>query len=199
MSVTDWIRYVMALMVVVFTPGAFLYWFVIHPFAPFWRRVGAGPALTAGLSVLIATAWAMWTVRHTLMAVDFGGSLLTAVPGTVLLVAAVAMRRVVSRQLKMSTLMGLPELAPDRYESRLIDQGIYARVRHPRYAQVLLAVAGYALVSNYLAAYGVLAFILITFAVLIPLEERELVRRFGPAYEDYRRRVPALLPRWPGR
>jgi protein-S-isoprenylcysteine O-methyltransferase Ste14 len=27
------------------------------------------------------------------------------------------------------------------------------------------------------------------------MEERELVRRFGPEYEEYRRRVPALIPR----
>lgn len=196
MTITDGVRYVLALLVVVFTPGAFLYWIVIHPFVSFWRRAGHRLALAAAFSVLIATTWAMWAVRHPLLAVDFGANLLTAVPGVVLLAAAVAMRRVVSRQLKASTLMGLPELAPERYESRLLDEGIYARVRHPRYAQVLIAVAGYALISNYLAAYGVLAFVLLMFAVLIPLEERELVRRFGPAYEDYRRRVPALVPRW---
>jgi methanethiol S-methyltransferase len=28
----------------------------------------------------------------------------------------------------------------------------------------------------------------------VRLEERDLVRRFGAAYEAYRRRVPALLP-----
>jgi protein-S-isoprenylcysteine O-methyltransferase Ste14 len=31
--------------------------------------------------------------------------------------------------------------------------------------------------------------------VLIPMEERELAERFGPAYEEYRRRVPAIFPR----
>ena len=28
----------------------------------------------------------------------------------------------------------------------------------------------------------------------LPLEERDLRRQFGAAYDDYRRRVPALIP-----
>jgi protein-S-isoprenylcysteine O-methyltransferase Ste14 len=196
MTVTDWIRYALAVLVVVFTPGAFLYWFVIHPFVRFWRRAGHRLALAAAFTVLIATSWWLWTVRHTLLTIDLGGSVLTAIPGIALLIASGVLRRAVSRQLKMPVLLGLPELAPERFESRLLEQGIYARVRHPRYAQVLLGLAGYALICNYLAAYGVLLFVLVAFCVLIPLEERELTVRFGPAYEDYRRRVPALVPRW---
>ncbi len=42
-----------------------------------------------------------------------------------------------------------------------------------------------AMLSGGLTLYIVLA---------IPLEERDLLRRFGSAYEDYRRRVPAFIP-----
>jgi protein-S-isoprenylcysteine O-methyltransferase Ste14 len=31
---------------------------------------------------------------------------------------------------------------------------------------------------------------------MVMAEERDLVIRFGQAYEDYRRRTPAFIPRW---
>jgi protein-S-isoprenylcysteine O-methyltransferase Ste14 len=196
MSPVDWIRYVLASMVVILTPGAVLYWFAVHPFAPFWRRVGHWWGLGAACLTCGVTTWALWRVRHALLAADLGANVVTATIGLGLLVLAVAMRRAVSRQLSLSTLAGLPELAPERYRVGVLDQGIYARIRHPRYLQVMLAMAGYALISNYLAAYAVVAILLVLFAVLIPMEEHELCARLGPDYEAYRRRVPALLPRW---
>ncbi len=36
----DTARYWLALILVVSFPPAFLYWFVIHPFADFWRQLG---------------------------------------------------------------------------------------------------------------------------------------------------------------
>jgi len=68
-------------------------------------------------------------------------------------------------------------------------------VRHPRYLEILVGFLGWALFCNYLAAYLVWAFLVVALLILIPMEERELVQRFGPAYEEYRRRVPALIPR----
>ena len=34
----DQVRYVVAVLLVVFTPPAMLFWFVVHPFTGFWRR-----------------------------------------------------------------------------------------------------------------------------------------------------------------
>jgi len=60
----------------------------------------------------------------------------------------------------------------------------------------VIAVAGWALLSNHLAAYAAVVVVIAALAVIIPIEERELVARFGAEYEAYRRRVPALIPRW---
>jgi protein-S-isoprenylcysteine O-methyltransferase Ste14 len=70
---------------------------------------------------------------------------------------------------------------------------LYGLVRHPLYAGWMIAFwatptmsAGHLLLAAFLTAYMLAA---------IPVEERDLVDLFGEQYEDYRRRVPALLPR----
>ncbi len=97
--------------------------------------------------------------------------------------------------------LGLEQLfAPPRMaEARLVTGGLYRWMRHPLYA------AGLALIwltpvmtVNILALnIGLTAYILIG----IHYEENKLLKEFGPAYAEYRRHTPALIPglKLPGR
>jgi protein-S-isoprenylcysteine O-methyltransferase Ste14 len=114
-----------------------------------------------------------------------------------LVLAAIALRAV-RRQLGVRVQMGIPELDP-RAEQRLLTEGIYARVRHPRYLEMLLALLGFALVANYLAGYVVLAASALILHAVVLLEERELAERFGPAWDAYAARVPRYVPALRGR
>jgi protein-S-isoprenylcysteine O-methyltransferase Ste14 len=49
--------------------------------------------------------------------------------------------------------------------------------------------------SGLIVCYGLTAFAVVTGAVMIWLEDNELQHRFGEEFHEYRRRVPALLPR----
>jgi protein-S-isoprenylcysteine O-methyltransferase Ste14 len=195
MSTFDSVRYYMALVLLVSGPGSALSWFPIHPFAAFWRRVGLGWAYTVGFGTYVAAGVVGWIFRAPLLSIDFGAEPVTIGAGVVLMVVSAVMRRIWHRQLSIKTLFGLPELAPDRHPGKILTQGAYAWVRHPRYLEVLVGFLGWALFCNYLAAYLVWAFLVVALLILIPMEERELVQRFGPAYEEYRRKVPALVPR----
>jgi protein-S-isoprenylcysteine O-methyltransferase Ste14 len=70
--------------------------------------------------------------------------------------------------------------------------GPYRLVRHPLYAGWFLAfwMTPTMTVAHLVFAIATSAYIL----VAIQLEERDLVREFGDSYEDYRRRVPMLVP-----
>jgi protein-S-isoprenylcysteine O-methyltransferase Ste14 len=81
----------------------------------------------------------------------------------------------------------------------LLTDGIYARMRHPRYVEVVLGTLVYCLIANYVGAYIVLGASVPVLYVVALLEERELRRRFGAAYEAYARRVPRFVPRPGGR
>jgi protein-S-isoprenylcysteine O-methyltransferase Ste14 len=94
------------------------------------------------------------------------------------------------------TILGLPELAPDKCPQQLITTGIYATIRHPRYVQIYLGFLGSALIANYLALYLIVALWLPGIYVIVLLEEKELRDRFDAAYDDYCRRVPRFIPRF---
>ena len=70
--------------------------------------------------------------------------------------------------------------------------GVYRWVRHPLMVTTLLFLwAQPTMLPELLLLNGGLTLYIL---IAIHLEERELVRKFGQAYEDYRRRVPALVP-----
>lgn len=75
-------------------------------------------------------------------------------------------------------------------EAELVTSGAYARVRHPIYAGLVLALTGYALAwSNWTLALALGLVSLQYFRAKARAEEAWLIRRF-PAYERYMRQVP---------
>lgn len=77
-------------------------------------------------------------------------------------------------------------------DQQVIQTGLYALVRHPFYAGMLLVYVGAALwLGSYAAAIGSLGFLVMTLARIV-IEERFL-RANLPAYASYSRRVRAKL------
>ena len=191
----DSVRYFVALIMVITITPALAFWLVVHPFFRFWRRLG--PVWTLSLvwgSVAVGMA-ALFQVREPLLATEFGTQYPLIVLGVLCIVVASVGRVKLSRQLTARIAAGLPELAPERYPQRLLTEGVYARIRHPRYAQFLLVLLGYALFANYLALYVVFALWVGAAYLIVLFEERELRDRFGEEYVEYCRRVPRFLPR----
>jgi protein-S-isoprenylcysteine O-methyltransferase Ste14 len=80
---------------------------------------------------------------------------------------------------------------------RFVTPGPYRMVRHPLYVGWLFAFWATPIMT---AAH--LLFALVTTAyilIAIQLEERDLMKAHGADYENYRRRVPMLIPRLFGR
>jgi len=79
-------------------------------------------------------------------------------------------------------------------DHRIVETGPYRLVRHPIYTGVLTAVLGAVLARGSLA--GLVAFVLIAagLARKIVAEEALLRSHFGAAYDDYRKKVAAIIP-----
>jgi methanethiol S-methyltransferase len=82
------------------------------------------------------------------------------------------------------------EAAP--VEDVLLIRGPYRFVRHPLMACLLVVLWAQPVMSPMLTLLSGGLTVYIGLGVI--LEERDLLRRFGPSYADYLRRVPALIP-----
>jgi protein-S-isoprenylcysteine O-methyltransferase Ste14 len=78
----------------------------------------------------------------------------------------------------------------------LATDGAYRFVRHPLYTGNILLVVGFALAgSRWWGVPLALLFFWFYYPTAIEYEDRKLRRIFGPAWEQWAARTPALLPR----
>jgi protein-S-isoprenylcysteine O-methyltransferase Ste14 len=191
----DTFRHVLTLLMLMFMPGAVLFWFLVHPFIRFWRRLGLRRALAIYYTLMVAFVAGVFLLRKTLLAVDFGTNPVLIAVAVPMLAASIVLRRKISRHLRFSTLGGLPELAPESHPQPLLTEGIYSRIRHPRYVEALLVMASLALIANNLASYVNWIIGIPSVLLIVRIEEHELRDRFGAEYEAYCARVPRFVPR----
>ena len=188
------VAYVVALVTVMAVPAAGVVWLLVHPLIRRWRRVGpVGTYLVVGAAV-VGVMCGIYLARDPLLSVHFGVRAPFVCVGAVLFVTGSWIRVRVRRQLAPSVVLGLPEISP-AVSGRLVTKGIYSRMRHPRYVGVGLGVAAMAFFTNYLALYLLAAAYVPMIYLIVLLEERELVGRFGAAYLEYCETVPRFFPR----
>ena len=152
---------------------------------PLGSRLTHMAPLIAGVFLLL------WPVRTgVLFERTWPGSYFTFWTGTVLVAYglgfAIWARRVLGRNWS-----GLVTLKEDH---QLIQEGPYRWVRHPIYTGLLLAFLGSAIAIG--EWRGILAFVLAfaAFDIKRRIEERWMKEVFGTSYEQYQKRVRALIP-----
>jgi len=77
----------------------------------------------------------------------------------------------------------------------IVTTGVYSVVRHPQYLGGLLAHAGISFLLS--AGYSLLLtpLTVVLIYLISKKEEEELIKEFGKEYEDYKKKVPMLIPR----
>ena len=168
-----------------------LYWFVLHPAKNFWstRR---NAAYIVGLSA----SWLPVTIALVAYHEQFfrpDWPPLWRIPVALALIGIeIALFWSVKRDLGAARLVGATELSGG---GTIEQSGIYARIRHPRYAGSFLAIVGACLVAATRTTWIVATVWTLLTRIAIALEERELRSRFGASYKDYCAKVPRFIPR----
>lgn len=188
------VRYYLSLAMWITLPAALVFWVVVHPLARFWRRLGPTTTYVVLFFVLAPIGYLCWLWREPVLAPRYPPRLAFVIVGVLLYLLAAVIEIKCRRHLKTRILVGVPELSAED-PGRLLTEGIYAYTRNPRYLDLIIAVIGFALITNYRVMHWLALLCIPGLYVVILLEERELRQRFGEAYEDYLRRVPRLVPR----
>jgi protein-S-isoprenylcysteine O-methyltransferase Ste14 len=173
------------------------FWLVIHPRAGQWRE---RHRLRKPVYKILVPMWmGMWVA---LFVLTYPGrhivlyqSVETGIGGVVFIAAGLFLYSRARRGFSPLQLSGHHELEPDRHEQKLVVDGIRRHVRHPIYLGHLCEMIGWSLGTGMLVCWMLTAFAVITGAIMIRTEERELVERFGESYREYQKRVPAIIPR----
>jgi protein-S-isoprenylcysteine O-methyltransferase Ste14 len=191
----DRVRYALAVLCVITLPPGVLFWFVIHPWARWWRRLGPVRTYLIVLPGVLALGVLLLRIRVWLVGADLGMNWSLIVIGVVLYGVSTWIALQHWRHLSIATMIGIPEVSPTgQRNDKLLKEGIYRVVRHPRYLSAGIAVIAVALFVDYLGVYLLILLLCPVGYVMLVLEERELLDRFGEEYRQYQREVPQLLP-----
>jgi protein-S-isoprenylcysteine O-methyltransferase Ste14 len=191
----DTARYWMAVFAIISVAPAILYWYIVHPFIYVWRKVGKTITFSLLAVMFLGVGYLCWLNRELLLGADLGTVRWLWAPAIVCYGFAAWIQVRIKKHLTFRILAGVPELEADGKGGTLLDEGLYARVRHPRYVAIILGIVAWALFTNYVGMYALIGVSVLALAGIAWMEERELLRRFGQDYADYRRRVPMFIPR----
>ncbi|MGA3211898.1 MAG: isoprenylcysteine carboxylmethyltransferase family protein [Terriglobales bacterium] len=169
------------------------YWLIVHSRAQRWAAQGGRRLANIGplwmlLWVVAAAATRPWRL------VRWYSASWTWIPGVILIFGGLAIYRYAKQEFSTDQLLGRSELEPKKHKQSLRTSGIRAHVRHPYYLAHLCELAGWSIGSGLVVVYGLTAFAVVTGCLMIALEERELLARFGDDYRRYQARSAAMFP-----
>src|SRR5947209_4610528 len=167
-----------------------LFWFAIHPLVQRWRRMRRSPyriLLPLWLAVMAVLGVVTWPWRSALL-YSVPWTRVIALPFVFLALKIYAR---ILPEFGVTNFTGETELRPEQHQQKLIITGLYAHMRHPIYLAHLCMFCGWTILSGLSINFVLLGIsVLVTFPLMIVMEEKELVKRLGQAYREHQRTVP---------
>ena len=142
-----------------------------------------------------SAACLIFLLRQTILSHQLDFSPVLNVAGLLLLAAGTMLHIWTAALLSFPGIVGIHEISEPQ-KSSLVEKGPFAVVRHPTYLAHTMMFLSVFLFTGF-PAIGILTLVdfIVVGSLVIPLEERELLQRFGMPYREYMKRVPRLVPR----
>jgi protein-S-isoprenylcysteine O-methyltransferase Ste14 len=184
----------LAFMTIALWPVIPLFWIPVHGLSRIFKKLGL-LTYVVPLFTWLPLAYLIFRNRELLLSwkIDIPIGLRTL--GFILSVIGTSLHVWTGKLLGLWGLIGLPEISK-RIEGNIVTKGPFSVVRHPTYLAHTLMFSGVFLITGAVTV-GIITFIdfLLVYALIIPLEEKELLNRFGKDYNLYKQKVPKLFPR----
>lgn len=183
----------LAFITIILWPVTPLFWIPIHGAPEFFKKLGILTYIMP-LIAWLSLAYIIYQNRIFLLQFKIELPVLLNISGILLLVFGTLLHIWTGRLLGFWGLIGLPEIST-KIKGKLVTEGPFSVVRHPAYLAHTLMVLSVFLITEVIAV-GIISFLdlLLINAAIIPLEEKELLRRFGNDYELYKKKVSRFFP-----
>jgi len=184
----------LALITIIFWSVIPLFWIPIHGAIKIFKKLGLFTYVIP-LITWLPLAYLIYKNRAFLLQFTIDFPTVLNITGIPLLALGTLLHIWAGWILGLWGLTGLPEIS-HRVKGKLVTEGPFSFVRHPVYLAHTLLFSGVFLMTEVIATgiTTVLDFLLVHL-LIIPMEERELLSRFGEEYKRYRDKVPRFFPR----
>ncbi|MFN3740782.1 MAG: methyltransferase family protein [Thermodesulfovibrionales bacterium] len=165
-----------------------LFWIPVHGLSRIFKRLGL---LTYIMPAILwpPIAWFIFKNKEYLLGLTIEMPLPLIILGVLLTMAGTGLHIWTGKLLGLAGLMGIPEVSK-KVKSKLITEGPFSIVRHPTYlAHTTMFTGIFLLTGNIPVAILTVSDFLIVNLIIIPLEEKELMERFGEDFKEYRQKV----------
>ena len=185
----------LALVAIIFWPVIPLFWMPVHFATAFFRKLGF---LTYIVPVILwlPVAYVIYRNRFFLLQYRMELPVVLRIAGIVFLIFGSLIHIWTARLLGLAGIIGVPEISTKIHE-KLVTGGPFSITRHPTYLAHTLIFSGVFLITG-VVTVGILTFVdlIVVNLIIITLEEKELLTRFGDEYKLYKERVPSRFFPW---
>lgn len=182
-----------ALITIIVWPVVPLFWIPVHCATGFFRKIRLLTYIMP-LVTWLPLAYFIYYYRDFILQFKIVLPAAVTVIGILFLAFGTSLHIWTGKLLGLRGLIGLPEIEPEE-GGRLVTEGPFSVVRHPTYLAHTMMFLGVFLITG-MAAVGIITIldIVVINSLVIPLEEKELLIRFGDEYERYKGKVPGFFP-----
>ncbi len=185
----------LAIATLMFWPAIPLFWTPVH-FAPgFFKKLGLFTYIMP-LFTWLPVAYLIFQNRAFLISYKIDLPTIASIIGILLLILGSLLHIWTIKLLGLLGIIGVPEVF-SRIKENIVAVGPFSIVRHPTYLAHTLMFSGIFLITG-VTALGILTVLdlIVINTIIIPLEERELLQRFGEEYLQYKKKVPSRFFPW---
>ena len=184
----------LAIATIIFWPVIPLFWIPVHFAIGFFKKLGL---LTYAMPLFtwLPVAYFIFQNRSSFVSYKTALPMGVNIIGIVLLVCGAVLHMWTAKLLGVG-IIGVPEIFI-KMKEHIVTGGPFSLVRHPTYLSHTLIFSGVFLITG-VKAVGILTVLdlIVINLIIIPLEEKELLHRFGEGYQQYKRDVPSRFFPW---